>query len=128
MADIASATADSCASHCASLGYTYFGTQWYGECFCDNNYGDYGEATNCDTPCDTNSQEMCGGAWQTVFTKSPLQAWTEMHMSVLTNGRHVNVPVGCDMVLMIPSQTGLRSMDPSNVPMTYSEIHFMEPS
>jgi len=63
MADIASATADSCASHCASLGYTYFGTQWYGECFCDNNYGDYGEATNCDTPCDANSQEMCGGAW-----------------------------------------------------------------
>jgi len=45
---------------------------------------------------------------QTVFTKSPLQAWTEMHMSVLTNGRHVNVPVGCDMVLMIPSQTGLK--------------------
>merc|ERR1711988_933929 len=51
-----------------------------------------------------------------------------MHMSVLTNGRHVNVPVGCDMVLMIPSQTGLRLMDPSNVPMTCSEIHFMEPS
>ena len=37
-----------CADACT--GYQYFGLQWTNECFCDNNYGDQGEAplSSCD--------------------------------------------------------------------------------
>ena len=38
-----------CANACD--GYTYMGLQWVNECFCDNDYGDQGEAAigDCDT-------------------------------------------------------------------------------
>ena len=56
-------TPDSCASLCAAAGYPFFGVQWYGECNCDNDYGAYGEADNCDTPCTADESVMCGGSW-----------------------------------------------------------------
>jgi len=42
-----------CFDKCRSAGYKYAGLQWYGECWCDNTYGSYGEATEkTNTQCD----------------------------------------------------------------------------
>merc|ERR1711912_59179 len=46
----------------------------------------------------------------TASTRSLLPVLTQMHMSVLTSGKLVNVTVKSDMVLMIPSLTGLMLM------------------
>lgn len=64
MASASSSNPEKCAGHCAGAGYSYFGLQYGGECFCDNSYGSYGEATNCDMSCaDDYSDTMCGGLW-----------------------------------------------------------------
>ena len=59
----ASMTADVCYALCATLGYTYFGTQHYYECFCDNDYGSLGTSSDCTTACGGDSNEICGGAY-----------------------------------------------------------------
>jgi hypothetical protein len=42
-----------CFDQCKSEGYQYAGLQWKGECWCDNTYGAYGEATeDSNTQCD----------------------------------------------------------------------------
>jgi hypothetical protein len=52
---------------CAALcdGYQYMGLQWTAECFCGNEYGSHGPATNCGqgraTSC-ADGQETCGFA------------------------------------------------------------------
>ena len=32
-------------------------------CFCDNSYGSYGTASNCNSACQGKSSEICGGGW-----------------------------------------------------------------
>ena len=44
-------------------GYQFAGTQWRRECFCGNDYADYGTADNCNLPCTGNSAAICGGDW-----------------------------------------------------------------
>merc|ERR1712178_24478 len=70
-----SMTPEQCASYCG--GYRYFGVQYANECFCDNNYGAYGQATNCDMPCTGDENIMCGGEWANsvyVITEDGLDA------------------------------------------------------
>ena len=46
-----------------SQGFKYAGTQWSKECFCGDEYQNYGEADNCDMPCSGDKTEICGGNW-----------------------------------------------------------------
>lgn len=56
-------TAQLCVSTCRDKGFSYAATQYAGHCFCGNKYGASGPATNCDTKCTGNRDEICGGTW-----------------------------------------------------------------
>lgn len=58
-------TVESCTQKAASAGYAYAGVQWYGECHAGNTVG-YTQMPDaeCNTPCNANPSEMCGGAWR----------------------------------------------------------------
>ena len=71
-------TKQACADLCA--GYSYFGLQWHRECFCGNAYDMYGEApeSECNAPCDGNTDVMCGGGWRnSVYRLNPHGAAVE---------------------------------------------------
>ncbi|XP_067943055.1 sialate:O-sulfotransferase 2-like [Watersipora subatra] len=59
------ATLENCVDYCRDQGYKYAGAQYFSQCFCDNRFGMYPELNrySCATPCDGNSQQMCGGGW-----------------------------------------------------------------
>jgi len=51
----------------APYGYAVAAVQYYGQCFCDNDYGAYGLASSpfeCNTPCTQSPTQMCGGPWR----------------------------------------------------------------
>jgi len=57
-------TNELCADACA--GYQYFGTEFHSQCFCGNKINpqaNLSSENNCNTPCDGNLDEICGGAW-----------------------------------------------------------------
>ncbi len=54
-------TTEKCLQHCQE--YNYAGTQYSFQCFCGNNYGRYGKASNCNSPCKGNAKQTCGGTW-----------------------------------------------------------------
>ena len=56
-------TIDLCVFLCRNKGYKYAGVQYSKECFCGNNYGIYGVATNCNYLCSGNENLICGGFW-----------------------------------------------------------------
>lgn len=56
-------TSQLCVSTCRDKGFSYAATQYAGHCFCGNKYGASGPATNCDTKCTGNRDEICGGTW-----------------------------------------------------------------
>ncbi|HEX7883880.1 MAG TPA: caspase family protein [Afipia sp.] len=56
-------TTQLCVSTCRDKGFSHAGTQYAGHCFCGNKYGAAGPATNCDTKCTGNRDEICGGTW-----------------------------------------------------------------
>jgi uncharacterized protein (DUF2345 family) len=58
-------TVESCTQQAAAAGYAYAGVQWYGECWVGNTLG-YTQVADseCNTPCNANPSEMCGGAWR----------------------------------------------------------------
>lgn len=62
-----------CADHCASKGFAIFGTEYAGECYCDNHFS--GPATlrpdsECNMKCKGNNSVMCGGpARMSVYTR-----------------------------------------------------------
>lgn len=53
---------DNCFEYCNSKGYKYAGLQEGKYCFCDDNYGLYGEVDNeeCNCPCQGNPYKVCG--------------------------------------------------------------------
>jgi Leucine-rich repeat (LRR) protein len=68
-------TTEKCLQHCESRGYAYAGTQYGSECFCGNNYGKYGTASNCNMPCKGNANQTCGGDWaNSVYLAGQAQA------------------------------------------------------
>lgn len=58
-------TIESCMAVAQANGYAYAGLQWYGQCFAGNSLG-YVQVSDgeCNTPCDANSGQTCGGAWR----------------------------------------------------------------
>jgi hypothetical protein len=55
-----------CRDACRTAGYIYAGTEYAGECYCDNQIrGSGGPAPDgnvgCNMPCNGNQTEMCGG-------------------------------------------------------------------
>ena len=52
-----------CVDICKSKGFSYAGVQYAEHCFCGNEYGKHGTATNCDTPCAGDGSRTCGGGW-----------------------------------------------------------------
>ena len=58
-----SLTVESCVRECGRRGYKYAAMQYSHGCVCDNSYGKYGKADNCNMKCTGNSSEICGGEW-----------------------------------------------------------------
>jgi len=56
-------TVEKCISICRNAGFQYAGVQYGSQCFCDNDYGAFGPANNCDMKCSGNPNEICGGFW-----------------------------------------------------------------
>ena len=56
-------TVKKCSETCLKSGFKYAGVQYADYCFCDNFYGRYGKADNCNMPCSGDKNEICGGAW-----------------------------------------------------------------
>ena len=84
LTDFTSLSIESCITTCLNSDYPYAGVQagyffsngcnywelktYYKNfksyaCFCGNSYGSQGTATNCNSPCSGNSNEICGGGW-----------------------------------------------------------------
>ena len=55
-----------CREYCRERGFNFAGTQLRNYCFCGNSYDRLGQAPEpeCNTPCDGNKEEMCGGSWR----------------------------------------------------------------
>jgi FtsZ-binding cell division protein ZapB len=53
---------DECIQGCGDDGYSFAGLQYSYICFCDNDIGMYGPASNCDIAC-SSGEGMCGGVW-----------------------------------------------------------------
>ena len=51
------------AQSCTENGFGYAALQYGRVCFCDNSYGSFGEADNCNMACAGNKKEICGGVW-----------------------------------------------------------------
>lgn len=58
-------TIDSCIAASSGQGYAYAGLQFWGQCWAGNTLGymRVGEH-ECDTPCQANPTQMCGGTWR----------------------------------------------------------------
>lgn len=54
---------EACKSLCAAAGYAYAGIQYGGECWCGDSYGQYGGSGDCNMPCNSNPDQICGGSW-----------------------------------------------------------------
>ena len=56
---------DACKRACNEKGFKYSGLQYSGNCFCGNRYGKYGRLSDnsCQSLCNGNKNEFCGGAW-----------------------------------------------------------------
>lgn len=58
------ASPQSCYNAAQASGFTYFGLQWYGQCFAgDSGYQQYGPSTACTTTCTADGKSNCGGAY-----------------------------------------------------------------
>ncbi len=56
-------TIEKCVQHCSSRNFSVAGTQFGTWCFCGNDFGQYGQADNCNMNCAGNSYQICGGGW-----------------------------------------------------------------
>ncbi len=56
-------TPEACFLTCARNGFRYAGLQYARSCICDNHYGKYGKANNCNMPCTGDKSKICGGSW-----------------------------------------------------------------
>ena len=58
------ATAQGCIDAAAAKGYPFAGLQYYGWCFAGRAPGYCALPDECNTPCNANKEETCGGAWR----------------------------------------------------------------
>ena len=62
-----------CTAYCGAKGYSLAGTEYGGQCFCDNELAGSSSLADskCDMPCEGDSSETCGGSLAlSVYTKS----------------------------------------------------------
>ncbi len=53
-----------CSSLCTAISEPFFGLEAGEECFCGgDDYGVYGDSTNCTMACSGDSTQTCGGSW-----------------------------------------------------------------
>lgn len=66
LADIRPLSIRACVTKCKSLRFPYAGAQSSSSCYCGLHYGKYGqlEHEDCNTPCEGDSSEMCGGIYK----------------------------------------------------------------
>jgi hypothetical protein len=65
-------TNEKCMRHCRAQKYSIAATQFGNWCFCGSDYGNFGEADNCNMGCAGNSNEICGGRWaNSVYKLAP---------------------------------------------------------
>lgn len=58
------ATVTSCIAAAKAAGFSYAGTQYFGECWAGNTLGITKSAdSNCNAPCTADSTQTCGGTW-----------------------------------------------------------------
>jgi hypothetical protein len=50
-----------CLSTCARKGFRVAATQYATHCFCGNDYGKHGSASNCEMACGGDKGQICGG-------------------------------------------------------------------
>jgi WSC domain len=56
---------EACLAAAYNAEFKYAGLQYYGQCFAGNDLGYTRVAdSECNTPCDANSSETCGGVWR----------------------------------------------------------------
>lgn len=64
-----------CIEYCRELGFDFAGLQAGWACMCGNSYGTYGRTpleTQCQSQCNGDSSQYCGGSWRNrVFAVSP---------------------------------------------------------
>nr|XP_036580691.1 WSC domain-containing protein [Colletotrichum truncatum]KAF6788686.1 WSC domain-containing protein [Colletotrichum truncatum] len=68
-------TNEVCTKFCFDKGFSYAGTEWYGECYCGNALAKGGVLANeadCVTPCNGNSTQPCGGPNRLTLYKTSL--------------------------------------------------------
>ena len=65
---------DKCASFCFEKGFSFFGTEWYDECYCGNKLAAGGveaRESDCSTPCKGDKNQACGGSNRLTLYKRP---------------------------------------------------------
>lgn len=70
----AAMTHELCVSKCSGNGFAYAGVQYGKWCFCGNQYGKSGPATNCDIRCAGDPNQICGGSWANSVYQVPYPA------------------------------------------------------
>jgi len=67
-------TLQHCVSTCAGRGFAFAGAQFGAWCFCGNRFGRYGRSNQCDTPCNGDRSQICGGGMANSVYATGLQA------------------------------------------------------
>ena len=90
-------TNEKCRNACRTAGYVLAGTEYYGECYCGNRLvaggapAPDGEAT-CNTPCNGNQTEMCGGPNRLSLFRYYLGSESSTTPTTLTSSTAAPVP------------------------------------
>lgn len=69
-------TNEMCGDFCYDRGFTYFGTEWFHECFCGNKLavgGVEADESDCNTPCEGDATQPCGGSNRLSLYKKPAE-------------------------------------------------------
>lgn len=78
-------TTTSCVEYCDNAGYSIAGTEYAGQCFCDNSIASYSttiDQNECSMPCEGEggSDQLCGGGLAlSVYTKGSVSARSYHH-------------------------------------------------
>jgi WSC domain len=74
-------TTTGCVSYCNAQGYSIAGTEYGGQCFCDNSLASASTKVGddkCNMACEGDGTQLCGGGLTlTVYTKGGSGAWKE---------------------------------------------------
>ncbi|KAF6829857.1 WSC domain-containing protein [Colletotrichum plurivorum] len=68
-------TNEVCTQYCFNKGFSYAGSEYYGECYCGDSLAKGGVVANaddCSTPCNGNATQPCGGPNRLTLYKTSL--------------------------------------------------------